>query len=271
MQPPTLHPILDSTLDHPVGEAGARPPTRGAARWPARLDLAQSASGLALALFMWAHMFFVSSILIGPDAMWTVARFFEGYFVFGRAYPALVSAVVAVVIALFVAHAALALRKFPANYSQFRALRDHMARIRHEDTTLWFWQVATGFALFFLASVHLYTMLTQPHRIGPYESADRVWSDRLWPLYLVLLFTVEVHAGIGLYRLAVKWAGFGDDAGLARRRLKRIKWTITMFFVALGFATLAAYIRIGIEHEARYGEAYVPTHLRAPAAPAGAN
>ena len=46
-----------------------------ASRWPARLDLMQSASGLALVLFMWAHMFFVSSILLGADAMWTVTKF----------------------------------------------------------------------------------------------------------------------------------------------------------------------------------------------------
>jgi hypothetical protein len=32
-------------------------------RWPARLDLIQSASGLFLGLFMWGHMAFVSSIL----------------------------------------------------------------------------------------------------------------------------------------------------------------------------------------------------------------
>ncbi len=36
-------------------------------RWPARMDLAQSASGLVLGLFMWGHMFFVSSILITKD------------------------------------------------------------------------------------------------------------------------------------------------------------------------------------------------------------
>lgn len=47
--------------------------------WPARLDLLQSASGLFLGLFMWLHMLFVSSILLGNDAMWAVARFFEGY------------------------------------------------------------------------------------------------------------------------------------------------------------------------------------------------
>jgi len=29
----------------------------------------QSASGLVLGLFMWGHMFFVSSVLLGKDAM----------------------------------------------------------------------------------------------------------------------------------------------------------------------------------------------------------
>ena len=59
---------------------------RRASPWPARLDLLQSGSGLALGVFMWVHMFFVSSILLGSDAMWTVARFFEGYFIFGKAF-----------------------------------------------------------------------------------------------------------------------------------------------------------------------------------------
>ena len=86
--------------------------------------------------------------------------------------------------------------------------------MRHEDTTLWFWQVVTGFALFFLATMHLYVMLTHPDWIGPYESGDRVWSDTYWPLYLVLLFVVELHGGIGLYRLA-------RQVGLVRRAGRR--------------------------------------------------
>jgi fumarate reductase subunit C len=141
-----------------------------------------------------------------------------------------------------------------------------MRVMRHEDTTLWLWQVVTGFALFFLASVHLYLMLTRPDRIGPYESADRVWSDSLWPLYLVLLFAVEVHGGIGLYRLAVKWGWMGGvDANATRRRLKVLKWSLTVFFLALGLATLAAYIKIGIEHQDHYGERYQPAWLDKPA------
>ena len=164
----------------PSVSVGAAVPVKRKSRMPARLDFLQSASGLALGLFMWGHMFFVSSILLGKDAMWTITRFFEGYFFFGRAYP---------VDRLvrrrdhdrrcFVGHAMLAVRKFPINYAQCRAFRDHMRHMKHEDTTLWFWQVVTGFALFFLASIHLYVMLTRPERIGPFESADRVWSEHL--------------------------------------------------------------------------------------------
>jgi fumarate reductase subunit C len=230
-----------------------------ASAWPARLDLLQSGTGLLLALFMWVHMLFVSSILLGNDAMWVVARFFEGYFMLGRRAPALVALVVASVVALFVAHAALALRKFPASHAAYRTFRIHMKGMRHEDTTLWYWQVVTGFALFFLASLHLGTMLTRPGRIGPFESADRVWTDLMWPVYLVMLFAVEVHAGVGLYRLTLKWGWFaGRDPNATRRRLRTLKWALTVFFVVLGLATLAAYVRIGIGHAGHYGEPYNP-------------
>jgi fumarate reductase subunit C len=256
--------MQDSTV---IAGAGLSGRTR-ASPWPARLDLVQSLSGLVLALFMWGHMLFVSSILLGKDVMWTVSRAFEGYFLFGKPYPIIVSCVVAGVMLLIVVHAALALRKFPASYAQAATFRSHMRVLQHGDTTLWWWQVVTGFALFFLAFVHLYLLLVSPDRIGPYESADRVWSDQLWPLYLVLLFTVEVHGTVGLYRLCVKWGWpAGKDAAATRRRLKALKWIITVFFLALGLATLAAYIKIGIEHQPRYGERYTPASIAAPETP----
>lgn len=236
--------------------------------WPARLDFVQSASGLFLGLFMWGHMAFVSTILISKDAMWWVTKMFEGQFLFGKSYPGVVGAIVALVTLMFVLHGMLAMRKFPANFQQFREFRGHRKMLRHEDTTLWWVQAVTGFALFFLASVHLYQMLMHPGDIGPYESADRVWSGRWWPLYLVLLFAVELHGGIGLYRLAMKWGWFaGADANATRRRLKTLKWALTVFFLALGLATLAAYVKIGIEHAPRAGEPYTPGWA-APAAPA---
>ena len=249
-----------------AAQPGARVRAR-ASRWPARLDWMQSVSGLVLALFMWGHMLFVSSILLGKDAMWVVTKAFEGYFIFGRSLPWLVSGVVAVIFTIVVVHALLAVRKFPISYRQVRAFRDHAHGMKHSDTTLWWWQVVTGFALFFLASVHLYVMLTQPETIGPYGSADRIWTDSYWPLYLVLLFAVELHGGIGLYRLAVKWGWFdGPDPNVTRKRLKTLKWALTVFFLVLGLATLAAYIKIGIEHAPRAGEAYTPSWVQQGAA-----
>lgn len=208
---------------------------------------------------MWLHMFFVSSILIGKDTFWTVARFFEGYFFFGRGIPELVSAFVAAVFVIIVLHAALALRKFPANWWQYSTFWRHMRAMHHRDTALWLVQVITGFAMFFLASVHLYLMMTRPELIGPYASADRVWTARMWPLYVTLLFAVELHGAIGLYRLAVKWGWFErGDPLRTRTRLKAAKWVMTVFFLALGLASLAAYIKIGIEHSPNAGELYTP-------------
>jgi succinate dehydrogenase subunit C len=214
---------------------------------PARLDALQSLSGLLLALFMWAHMFLVSSILISEEAMYRVARMFEGYYLFGRSHPALVSLVVATVLLLLMLHAGLAMRKFPENARQYQAFLAHRTRMRHTDTTLWWWQVVTGFLLFFLAPMHLFGMFSQPDQIGPYASASRVYHTH-WPLYLVLLFAVELHAAIGLYRLAVKWLSVPAwPPVLLRRRLSLLKWGLSAFFIVLGLCTLLAYYRLGYE------------------------
>ena len=109
----------------------ARQLTRSASRWPARMDWAQSVSGLLLGLFMWGHMAFVSSILLGHDAMWIVTKAFEGYFFFGRSVPVLVSFVVAAVAALIVLHAALALRKFPVSWRQLNTFNEHRRVLDH--------------------------------------------------------------------------------------------------------------------------------------------
>jgi fumarate reductase subunit C len=232
-------------------------------RWPARLDLAQSLTGLALGLCMWVHLLLVSSILLGKEAMWQVTLLLEADFLTKEpgGLPVLVSLAVAGVGGLFVLHAALAIRKFPGSWKQYVTFRSHVKMMRHKDTTLWWTQVVTAFIMFFLGSVHLWVMFTNPANIGPYASADRFWTGQMWPLYLVLLFAVELHGAVGLYRLAVKWGVFdGKDARVTRRRLSMLKTALTIFFLALGLATWAAYLKIGIEHADRAGERYVATN-----------
>ncbi len=231
--------------------------------WPANLDLLQSLSGLALVLFIWGHMFFESSILLGKDAMFWVTRMFEGEHVLGKPYPQLVSVVVLLVFMLVAVHAILALRKFPANYRQYHHFHRHMGALRHPDTTLWYVQVATGFVMFFLASTHLVGMLLQPDNIGPYASADRIWSGRYWILYALLLVSVHLHAGVGIYRLAMKWGPLTRDNARQYRRAARIAmWLIIAFFLVLGSVTLVTYMKLGYEHRDRVGERYIPSHYQ---------
>jgi len=226
--------------------------------WPARLDLLQSLSGLFLAFFMWAHMAFVSTILLSKEAFWTIARMFEGYYIFGQPLPWLVSIFVLFIFLVIVIHAALALRKSPANWRQYSAMRTHVGRMQHGDTNLWLVQLISGFLMLFLASIHLYPMLMEPGLIDPYGSADLVWSGQFWPLLFLLLLCVEVHGVVGLYRLALKWGwpNFGDVVR-TRRILRRTMWMLIVFFIVIGLLTLITFIRIGIEHAPNAGELFM--------------
>jgi fumarate reductase subunit C len=119
-------------------------------------------------------------------------------------------------------------------------------------------RVVTGFIMFFAGSVHLYIMMSNPAGIGPYMSADRIVSGNMWPLYLVLLICVELHGVTGLYRLCMKWGWFtGKNAIESRKKLKKLKNQLSIFFLSLGILALAAFIFIGIRHRDNVGEKYV--------------
>lgn len=218
-------------------------PQRKKSKNPAKLDFWQSATGLFLALFMMAHMFFVATILISRETMYKVAKFFEGDFFIPGGQPLIVSAIGVIIVIVLVAHAFLAVRKFPINYKQFRDLCVHKKLMKHSDTSLWAIQAGTGFILFFTATVHVFVMITQPDTIGPNGSSFRFVSEHFWILYIILLLAVELHGSIGLYRLCIKWGWF---EGLGVKGLRCLKWLLSAFFIALGIATFAAYICYGI-------------------------
>ena len=228
-------------------------------RIPARLDFAQSGTGLILGLFMWVHMLLVGSIILGKGAFNFVAKTMELSFLSetGHGFPIAVFLAVFTIFTLFIIHALLGVRKFPVSWKQHRIIRDQMQMMNHSDTNLWYVQVVTGFIMFFAGSVHLYVMLTTPGSIDPYMSADRFISGNMWPLYLILLICVELHGTIGLYRLCMKWGWFsGKDAKKSRQTLKKMKNRLTIFFLTVGILALLVFVVIGIKHRDRVGEKY---------------
>ena len=217
-------------------------------RWPAILDLVQSLTGLALVGFICVHLLLDSAILISPAAADYVARFFEGETILGTAHPWIVSVAATGLFLLIILHAVLALRKFPHDYRQYRAFRSHASGFPHGDTRLWWWQVVTGFLLFFLASPHVWTVITQPEAIGALPSSLRVVEERAWILYAIFLPVLLVHAAAGVYRLAMKWLSPAPQRAARFRSAMRIGvWTVAGLYFLLGTAALIAYVLHGLK------------------------
>jgi len=228
-------------------------------RLPARLDFAQSATGLILGLFVWMHLLFDSSIILGKGAFGFVSRMLELSFLSdtGQGYPIAVLFAVVMISTLFIIHALLGIRKFPISWKQHRILQDQIQMTTHSETKLWYIQVITGFLMFFAGSTHLYGMFSNPGGIDPYLSADRIVSGNLWALYLVLLICVVLHGNIGLYRLCMKWGWFaGKDAKKSRLMLQKLKTRLIVFYLTIGILALLVFTVIGINHRDKVGERY---------------
>ena len=200
-------------------------------------EIISGGSGLILALFMWGHMMFVGSILIGTFGFDWLALQLEVYFI---AQPTVV-----VIFALFLVHAVLAARKIPAQLEDRRKMIKLGLDLKsqaHEESLLWIWQVRTGLVVLVLGSFHLVLLgidVLTPlfgERIGieSVTSLARVQAG-LWLPYAILLICVEFHASVGLYRLAVKWGIF---SGLTRATLHMIERVLLWFFLGLGIVIL---------------------------------
>ncbi|MCK7524250.1 MAG: hypothetical protein MZV64_44765 [Ignavibacteriales bacterium] len=117
--------------------------------------------------------------------------------------------------------------------------------------------MVTGFALFFLASVHLYQMLMHPGLHRPV----RVGRPRL-ERPLVAAVPGAAVRGRAARRHRPVPAGASSGAGSQAptptpraSNLKKLKWALSVFFLVLGLATLAAYMKIGYRAPLHAGRA----------------
>ena len=93
-------------------------------RLPARLDFLQSATGLILGLFIWGHLLFDSSIILGKKVFSFVSGTLELSFLSdsGHGYPSVVVLAVLIISFIFILHALLGMRKFPASWKQHKII-----------------------------------------------------------------------------------------------------------------------------------------------------
>ncbi len=200
----------------------------------ALFDWLQMLTGVGLILFMWSHMVLVASVNLGPGVMNTIAKFFEDTYMAQVGGP--------LIGATFLLHFILAARKVPFRVEQQSTIWKHARMLHHLDTWLWLIQAFTAMVILIMGSIHMWTVLTDLP-ITAAKSAARIQGGFWMVFYLILLPMVELHVGIGFYRIGVKW-GFIKRSN--RKGLKRFENILTGIFILIGLITLIRFMTLSI-------------------------
>ena len=202
---------------------------RSPSRASAYLDWLQMLTGVALILFMWSHMILVASVNLGAGVMNALAHFLEETYMAQVGGP--------IIGCIFLLHFVLAARKVPFRAEQQTTIWKLSRQLRHTDTYLWLIQAITAMIILIMGSIHMWTVLTDLP-ITAAKSAARIQGGFWLLFYLILLPMIELHVGIGFYRVAVKW-GFAKRKD--RKKFKKFENYLTVIFVVIGLITLARF------------------------------
>ncbi len=201
-------------------------------RTEAYLDFFQMLTGVGLVAFMWCHMILVASVnldLGGGRVMNAIAHFFEVTYMAQIGGP---------MIALtMLAHFVLAARKLPFRAREQKAMWRHTVNFNHTDTWLWIIQAVTAFIILIMGCIHMWTVLTNLP-ITAAKSAARIQGGWWLAFYIFLLPMIELHVGIGIYRIGVKW-GFIKRSN--RKVLHGFENKLTIVMIAIGLVTLFTF------------------------------
>ncbi len=193
-----------------------------------RMDFAQAASGVLLALFTLLHLIFVSSVLLSPNIMNSLGWFLEELYLAQLGGP--------LILLLMVAHFVLAARKMPFQIGTLPVFFRHAQSMQHKDTWLWLVQVATAVIVLVMVSIHIYVIL-DALPITAESSALREQNG--WtPFYILLLVCVGAHLAIGLFRVGAKY-GFITDNN--RATWTKRMWILMAVYVGLGILTIIRF------------------------------
>lgn len=193
------------------------------------VDLAESITGILLVGFLWTHMFFVATIMLGQDVFNRLSEYLDKYYLSYIGVP--------FIICIIILHIFMAGRRAPLRLRDLRITWRHARMLGHGDTWIWVGQVITALLIGILASIHIWIIVTQ-WPIEALKSAARVNSLYFW-FYIILLLVGEYHAGFGLYRIFVKWGWF------KRRKVGYVLKAITLIIIALGLGALWILKQLG--------------------------
>ena len=201
-------------------------------RTEAYLDFFQMLTGVGLVAFMWAHMILVASVnldLGGGRVMNLIAHFFEA------TYMAQIGGPMIALVMIF--HFVLAARKLPFRAREQKAMWRHTVNFNHTDTWLWIIQALTAFIILIMGCIHMWTVLTNLP-ITAARSAARIQGGWWLLFYIILLPMIELHVGIGIYRIGVKW-GYIKRAN--REVLHGFENKLTVVMIGIGLLTLFTF------------------------------
>lgn len=211
-------------------------------------------TGAILAVFIWFHLIFESTILFGAEAYQKTADLLE------VTLPLAKPVVIGISIVFFI-HFVWASRKIPGKLEERKRMMELGKKIKrssknwqqdkksdtrlrdHFETSLWIWQVRTGMIVLATGAFHLilvaWNIFTDMGVEGQHpgltaEVAMARVESGLWILYLILMFAVVAHMAIGVYRLLVKWFA---DTWFVRKYAKIVFYFLFWFFTILGIAT----------------------------------
>lgn len=193
------------------------------------VEMVQMVSGLLLVLFLWTHMLFVGSILLGSNAFNGLALFMEKYY--------LVPAAVVFLLLVGGAHIGAVIRRIPSRWAEQKIVWKHAKLIHHVDTWSWLFQSVTGGAILVLVIIHVAVVVYGG--IDVIYSAGRIKHGFLI-FYAVLLLLAEYHASVGLYRIFVKWGW------VKRHKLHWVLGVISVLTVGIGAAVLWIFFTMGV-------------------------
>jgi len=138
---------------------------------------------------------------------------------------------------VMVFHFFMAARKFPFRAEEQKAMWKHTVRFNHLDTWLWIVQAATAFIILMLGSIHIYSVLTTLP-ITAAKSAARIQTGWWLLLYLILLPCIELHVGIGAYRIGVKWGWIKRST---REYFHGMENKLSLVMIGIGLITLIMF------------------------------